>query len=607
MTTTFQTEPTSQSATEFAGNLATGPDANPMRGLRDGEYASESATEGARLEALDRRLAQLGRGVGALRLRMGEALEAFANRGGVAAFGFSSLAAYAVQRLGRTGHWAADARSLARRLAALPELRRALVAGELGTSMVELLARFATPLNEADLPDLIGEARGSTVRAMRERLAVGDAEPDARPDKGSGRATVMATLSSVEALAFERARLLIEAVGDTRSRDEVVEAMLAEGLGDILTRWPDVAIPFGLGTETAARAAWRAEVAGAEREAERAAEAVIRVAPVVWAGAGEAAEEEALPADVYGLDKCLRGWSTELATRDLALADLGRQMFGGRGYVRLGYVSFEQYARERIGLSPSAMKARVTLAQRVAALPEIRAAVSEGRLGFETASMVARVAGRANVDDWIARAETRTVKHLREEIDAVEMMARVSGMRTIEGPPDEDTMEALRDVERSALESASDVGGQMPPHGVGGRGDEMPPVESDSQMSGGHPSGKVPLRISLRDDLARFWRTLEGIHQKVDPETSFVWFLCESVERAWRGAHGGQVAYQDVYLRDRFRCANPTCSRRDVTPHHIKFRSHGGGEERSNLISLCTVCHLDLVHGSRIKVLGRRS
>jgi hypothetical protein len=115
------------------------------------------ATESERLAELDRRLAQLGRGVGALRLRMGEALEAFANRGAVTAFGFSSLGAYAVERLGRTGHWAADARSLARRLVGLPQLRRALVAGELGTSMVELLARFAVPLNEAEL---IAEARG---------------------------------------------------------------------------------------------------------------------------------------------------------------------------------------------------------------------------------------------------------------------------------------------------------------------------------------------------------------------------------------------------------------------------------------------------------------
>jgi hypothetical protein len=115
------------------------------------------------------------------------------------------------------------------------------------------------------------------------------------------------------------------------------------------------------------------------------------------------------------------------------------------------------------------------------------------------------------------------------------MLARVSGARVIEGPPDEDLVEELRDVERSALESASaEDGGQRPHEEVAG------------QMSGGHPSGKVPLRMSLRDDLARFWRILEGLHRKLDPQTSFVWFLCAAVERAWRGAAGSKVAYQDV-------------------------------------------------------------
>jgi len=41
-----------------------------------------------------------------------------------------------------------------------------------------------------------------------------------------------------------------------------------------------------------------------------------------------------------------------------------------------------------------------------------------------------------------------------------------------------------------------------------------------------------------------------------------------------------------------------------VTPHHVKFRSRGGGEERANLISLCERCHLDLVHSGWLLVSG---
>jgi len=36
----------------------------------------------------------------------------------------------------------------------------------------------------------------------------------------------------------------------------------------------------------------------------------------------------------------------------------------------------------------------------------------------------------------------------------------------------------------------------------------------------------------------------------------------------------------------------------------VIFRSHGGGEQRSNLVSLCEKCHLELVHGGRLVLTG---
>jgi hypothetical protein len=37
-----------------------------------------------------------------------------------------------------------------------------------------------------------------------------------------------------------------------------------------------------------------------------------------------------------------------------------------------------------------------------------------------------------------------------------------------------------------------------------------------------------------------------------------------------------------------------------VTPHHLQFRSRGGGDEDENLASLCVWCHLHGVHEGRI-------
>lgn len=74
--------------------------------------------------------------------------------------------------------------------------------------------------------------------------------------------------------------------------------------------------------------------------------------------------------------------------------------------------------------------------------------------------------------------------------------------------------------------------------------------------------------------------------------------------KAWRGARPVKDEYRDVYLRERWRCASPVCESRNVTPHHVTFRSRGGGEERGNLVAVCEICHLKLIHGGRLSVRG---
>jgi HNH endonuclease len=85
---------------------------------------------------------------------------------------------------------------------------------------------------------------------------------------------------------------------------------------------------------------------------------------------------------------------------------------------------------------------------------------------------------------------------------------------------------------------------------------------------------------------------------------SWLRFLCLSIWGAWRHLLGTDVAYGEIYIRDRFRCTSPVCSRRDVTPHHIQFRSAGGSDAIKNMTSVCTWCHLFGVHGGRIRAVG---
>jgi hypothetical protein len=130
-------------------------------------------------------------------------------------------------------------------------------------------------------------------------------------------------------------------------------------------------------------------------------------------------------------------------------------------------------------------------------------------------------------------------------------------------------------------------------------------------MSAAHPqsprssAGKVQLRLRISRTTYTWWRGLEAQARRGLPRgMSWLRFVCLSLWHAWRHLLGADVAYGHIYIRDRFRCLSPVCTRRDVTPHHLRFRSAGGSDEPRNIGSLCCWCHLEGVHGGRIRALG---
>ena len=92
------------------------------------------------VETMDADLARLARAGGVLRFRLGAGLEALARRGGHHELGFSSLEAYALERCERSTRWVQESRALARRLEELPAVRRALLRGDIGFSMAQVVA-----------------------------------------------------------------------------------------------------------------------------------------------------------------------------------------------------------------------------------------------------------------------------------------------------------------------------------------------------------------------------------------------------------------------------------------------------------------------------------
>jgi hypothetical protein len=345
------------------------------------------------------------------------------------------------------------------------------------------------------------------------------------------------------------------------------------------------------------------------------------------------------------LDGRVRALASALARHELQLSLLILRFHRADGWRRLGYLTETQYARERLGLSPSSLLARRALALRLERLPRVATALGAGQIGVEAALQVVRVATASTQVAWVQRARQRTLKHLRAEVAAALVAVRCSGEANCP-PPTDGEMDAFHELEQTvvsgrAWQRKAAPGEQSPPSTPA-----TPPqrpksrlaepvseprrawclmlasltawLEGGLQMSAastrsalvgpsrvGQSAGRVTLRLRISRETFAWWRALEAQACRwLGQGVSWVRFMCLSLWQAWRHLLGADVAYGRIYIRDRYRCTSPVCSRRDVTPHHLRFRSAGGGDEDDNLTSVCTWCHLFGVHGGRIRAVG---
>lgn len=539
-----------------------------------------------RLRVLDESLARLGRGAARLRLRVGEALDRLAQCGGHAELGFSSLSAYAHERCERGARWAAESRVMAKRLRGsggrqLSVIRNALVEGTMLWSMAELVSTHATPEDEAEL---VGAAKGRTVRQMRCLLASG-VEGDV--DDEDERRVLRVAVGFDELAIVEASRVLVEGLdGEVATDESLLEAMLAEGESALRGLEPR-------GASTAADDV--SELLEQRRErarearalAEASAEARIAVLPAAEA-IETGIEVEAQGSTARELDAEIRRCCALLAKRDLEIGRLCRVMFERKGWYQLGYASEGQYARERVGVSLSSLRHRCTLARRAERLPALGAALESGTIGYEATLLLGRVATPETIDSWIRRARVRTLKHLREEVAAVELRMRLGDEGPF-SPPEEAELEDVAALERAALSG-----------------------ELFKEILEARPAGRQisvragadrELRLGVTGDLLeQFHRVRRRFERVAPPEASFVAYLGLALWDAWLPSIPGTLdRWKDIYRRDRYRCSSPVCMRRDVTPHHLVFRSQGGGDEDENMASVCCTCHLDGIHQGRLR------
>jgi hypothetical protein len=508
-----------------------------------------------------------------LRFEMGRGLDLLERLGGDHALGFSSIEAYALERCERTASWTQKARGLARRLEALPAVADALISGSVNWSMAAVLAAIARP-DDADF--WLREASHRTVREMKALAHEHQGTHETEGLEAEEMRTLTLTVPRENAWCFEQAKLLARHLGDG-SNAEVLFGLVAESTSTLCGELPRSAIELPDDDALSTERAWERELASMRVEGEvrceanfchrRGDEQLPSVARIQWPELPEA------------IDQQLRELSHELVSREVAYGRALDAFFSADGWRRLGFAAAAQYARERLGTSLSFVKARRHLVKRLRDLTFLADAIDRGDLGYEAARLVAGVATRETVEAWVGRARERTLRHLREDIDAAELLARWSDSATVE-PPSEAGVRRVEELERAV------VTGQI---------SAPPPTTA--------PSANVTLRLRVRASTARDYRQWEAAYLRhrstVLRNTTFLRFACDLFTDTWR-PRGSEVEYAHIYERDRHRCQSPCCGRRDVTPHHLRFRSRGGDDSDENVTSLCTWCHLEGIHGGHI-------
>jgi len=467
------------------------------------------------------------------------------------ALGYRSLGDFSRERLGvgarAVREWARVWDGLRR----LPELRAAILGGEVSWTVARLVVGLASPETEAAC---LATVRGRTVRAVRAIVAAVRAAQEAPPGSSAApsaevgdpdreddedRVLVRLRCSRREALLWGAAVELARRVaGEELPVWECADRIAAEAASAIgaatAAGGSDRGEPealAGAGAAQADSAAKPARAPGGETESGLRGEAfpTLAWAPVAGSLPGRIA---ALARDLAGcgpreIERRLRAAVAFLQSADLATGRLLRQVVDRGLYRELGFESLARYVEERLDLAPRTARSLVSLARGTRRAPAVADAFRAGRLHALQAHAIAHALradasdGATDARDWVERARRVTLRRLEEDVGAL--------------PRGEVAFRAPEQVARFFLAMLSRAG-------------------------------------SLERVLAHAIATWTQLGEQFDDYADFE--------------------------RDGYRCTVPGCTgRRELQSHHIRFRSARGPDEAWNRTTLCAFHHQRCVHG----------
>jgi hypothetical protein len=340
------------------------------------------------------------------------------------------------------------------------------------------------------------------------------------------------------------------------------------------------------------------------------------------------------------LDMRLRETVAALRSIDWRMGRLLEVVRRRRLHRLLGFRGLGDYLRDRVGIAPRTARALMAAERAVSCHAALRRAYRAGDLSWLqvlTLTPAVAHAPESIVTAWIARARRVTLRRLTDEVTWA-ADRRDSGAHGPAAPPpldarldDEWQIGAHADTEPQGDESSPDEQRTAERQIGTSRTPEIadPPLELISaEITFIGPASVVAL---FRTAIAAFAQTrvaapapspttaaltsaptppiptpARTAAASPAPAPEPAWRSCERMLRHVRATWLSQPRHRDpVFERDGWRCTVPACSgRRHLHDHHLRFRSRGGDNRRTNRTSVCASHHLHGIHAGSVRAWG---
>jgi len=285
-------------------------------------------------------------------------------------------------------------------------------------------------------------------------------------------------------------------------------------------------------------------------------------------------------------------------------ADALRALSEQQLYRKLGFSTIVSYAETCFGYGKSAIYELLRVSEKFTKLEKIAGAFEEGKLSWNLASKLTRVATPSTEETWIEFAETHKPAEVVAEVKEAIAKGRTEPRKNRRGLPGL-TVRVM--LEFSAEE-----------HAVVERGFEKIVDEMSESLDGERPSPAQAI-LYLMDRVLKsgsvdadrkasgkksyevvFHKCTECDHESVETSTGRVELPEGSAGRFIDGPNTPAIR-RSLFQRSGGRCENPMCGRRIAESghgHHIEFRSQGGRTRLDNLAYVCVCCHSNVHAGT---------